>query len=57
MLIYFGNYPNSSTYQDNVPIGWNQWDATETYYDDDWEEAPEKEIPDEEETISMKDPD
>lgn len=21
-----GNYPNSLSYDDNVPIGWNKWD-------------------------------
>lgn len=26
---YFGNYPNSPDYDDNVPIGWNKWDAPE----------------------------
>ena len=26
---YFGNYPNSANYDDNVPIGWNKWDEIE----------------------------
>lgn len=26
---YFGNYPNSSGYDPNIPIGWNKWDAME----------------------------
>lgn len=28
---YFGNYSNSADYNDNVPIGWNKWDAEDAY--------------------------
>jgi hypothetical protein len=31
---YFGNYPNSANYDDNVPIGWNKWDAEEIEFED-----------------------
>lgn len=31
---YFGNYPNSASYDDNVPIGWNKWDAEEIDFED-----------------------
>ena len=31
---YFGNYPNSANYDDNVPLGWNKWDAEEIEFED-----------------------
>jgi hypothetical protein len=31
---YFGNYPNSASYDDNVPIGWNKWDAEEIEFEE-----------------------
>lgn len=40
---YGGNYPNSLDYQDNVPIGWNKWDAEQV------RDEIEEDIPDEEE--------
>lgn len=45
---YFGNYPNSSGYDPNVPIGYNQWD--DDNYADETENNTESEenIPDEE---------
>jgi len=44
---YFGNYPNSSDYDPNIPIGFNKWDAMEC----DSEEETEEDIPDENEEI------
>jgi len=41
--MYLGNYPNSTNYDPNIPIGWNKWDAMEAE-----EEIEEEEnIPDE----------
>lgn len=39
--IYLGNYPNSANYNDNIPIGYNKWDAME--YEDERDEEPEEE--------------
>ena len=51
--IYFGNFPNSSNYDPNLPIGLNKWDEQE-FYDgndiidnSDWDD--DNEPPDEEE--------
>ncbi len=44
---YFGNYPNSADYDDNVPIGWNKWDDMEA--DDDSNEPTEDEVDENEE--------
>ena len=38
---YFGNYPNSANYDDNVPIGWNKWDEPDH---EPIEEEPDEEI-------------
>lgn len=35
---YFGNYPNSTDYDENIPVGWNKWDAEEIYIKEDSEE-------------------
>lgn len=57
---YFGNFPNSANYNDNVPLGFWKWDDTDCNdeIDNDWDEdydedddAPEKETPDEEKEL------
>lgn len=46
---YFGNYPNSSGYDPNIPIGYNRWDddnysdETENNYADEPENNTEAE--------------
>lgn len=51
---YFGNYPNSAEYNDNIPIGWNKWDAEEGPKDveeDDDEDYDEEDIDDDGEDL------
>lgn len=45
---YFGNYPNSYSYDPNIPIGYNRWD--DDNYSDETENntGSEENIPDEE---------
>ena len=35
---YSGNYPNLPGYDENLPIGWNKWDAMEAEEDLDDED-------------------
>ena len=42
---YSGNYPNLPGYDENLPIGWNQWDAAEVE-----DELEEEQIDDENDT-------
>ena len=39
---YSGNYPNLPGYDENLPIGWNQWDAAEVEEDQDEQIHDEK---------------
>lgn len=56
--VYFGNFPNSRNYDTNVPIGYNQWDASEFYGEDYLGEKEDNDpgeiIPDEEEEKDLK---
>lgn len=44
--IYFGNFPNSYSYDSSLPIGWNKWDAQEDWngFEEDFPEEDVEEI-------------